>query len=131
MREQIITRDIVANPKSRYGNGKSATRHFFTQRVTGAINIVFLLFLLFIVVRLAGQDRTDVAALLGNGWVGVPFAGLFAIVCVHMRIGMREVIEDYVHDPRLNRLSLSLNSFAALLIGLVGVVSILKLVFWG
>jgi succinate dehydrogenase / fumarate reductase, membrane anchor subunit len=131
MREHLTTRDMVADPKSRYGNGRSATRHFLTQRVTGAINIVFLGFLLFIVVRLAGQDRVDVVSLLGNAWVGIPFAVLFAIAAVHMRIGMREVIEDYVHEPGLNRLSLSLNTFAVLLIGAVGVRSILKLVFWG
>ncbi|MDB5612404.1 MAG: sdhD, partial [Devosia sp.] len=51
MREQVITRDVVANPKSVYGDKKASTRHFITQRVTGASNIAFLLLLLFIVMR--------------------------------------------------------------------------------
>ena len=131
MREQIITRDIIANPKSKYGNAKSATRHFITQRITGAINIVFLGFLLFLVVRLAGQDRVDMVATIGHPAIGIPFAVLLAIVCVHMRIGMREIIDDYVTEAALNRFSLMLNTMFCLIVGIVGVVSILKLVFWG
>jgi succinate dehydrogenase / fumarate reductase membrane anchor subunit len=131
MRETVITKDMIADPNTRYGNGRSATRHFIVQRVTGAINVLFIAFLVFIVLSLAGEDRGDVVAVIGNPLIGVPFAILFAIVCVHMRIGMREIIEDYVHETRTNRLSLSLNSFFALAVGLVGAVSILKLVFWG
>ena len=130
MREQIITRDTVANPKAVYGNKKASTRHFLTQRLTGAINIAFLLLLLFVVVRLAGQDRPDMVAVLGNGWIGIPLAVLIAIVCVHMRNGMRDTLEDYFHD-RMYRLLMMLNTMFTLAVGAVGVVSILKLVFWG
>ena len=130
MREQVITRDVVANPKSAYGNKKASTRHFLTQRLTGASNIVFLGFLLFIVVRLAGQDRPDMLAVIGNGWIGLPFAALLAIVTVHMRNGMRDVLEDYFAG-RMYRLLMMLNTMFCLLAGAVGVISILKLVFWG
>ncbi len=131
MREQVVTSNVVANPKSRYGNARSATRHFIVQRLTGFSNILFLGLLLFVGVRLAGQDRTDMVALLGQWYVGLPFALLIAIACVHMRIGMREVVEDYVHEPRTHRLALSLNTFVVLLIGVVAVGSLVKLVFWG
>ena len=47
----------IADPRAHYGNGPASTRHFITQRVTGLINIAFLLLLLFLVVRLGGQDR--------------------------------------------------------------------------
>jgi succinate dehydrogenase / fumarate reductase membrane anchor subunit len=130
MREQIITRDIVANPKSSYGNKKSSTWHFITQRTTGAINIAFLLLLLFIVVRLAGQDRPDMVAVIGNGWIGIPLAALIAIVAVHMRNGMRDTLEDYFHG-RMYRLLMMLNTLFCLIVGAVGIISVLKLVFWG
>ena len=130
MREQIITRDSVADPKSVYGNKKASTRHFLTQRLTGASNIAFLLLLLFVVVRLAGQDRPDMVAVIGSGWIGVPLAVLIAIACVHMRNGMRDVLEDYFHG-RMYRLLMMLNTMFTLAVGAVGVVSVLKLVFWG
>jgi succinate dehydrogenase / fumarate reductase membrane anchor subunit len=130
MRDQVITRDIVANPKSKYGDAKASTRHFITQRLTGAINIVFIGLLLYVVVRLAGQDRAEMVAVIGNGFIGLPLAVLLAIVTVHMRNGMRDVLEDYFSGA-LYRLLMMLNSLFCLLIALLGVGAILKLVFWG
>ena len=130
MREQVITQGDIANPKSVYGDKKASTRHFLTQRLTGAINIVFLGFLLFIVVRLAGQDRPDMVATLGSAWIGLPLAALLVIVAIHMRNGMRDTLEDYFHG-RLYRLLMSLNTFFCLLIAVAGVAALLKLVFWG
>jgi succinate dehydrogenase / fumarate reductase membrane anchor subunit len=50
---------------------------------------------------------------------------------IHMRIGMREVIEDYVHDEKLNRLCLLLNTVIAALVALAVLAALAKLVFWG
>lgn len=130
MRETVITQDMIANPRSRYGAGRASTRHFLTQRLTGASNIVFLGFLLFVVVRLAGQDRPDMVAVLGNGWIGLPLAALLAIVTVHMRNGMRDVLEDYFAG-RTYRLLMMLNTLFCLLAAVAGVAALLKLVFWG
>ncbi|MET3927832.1 succinate dehydrogenase, hydrophobic membrane anchor protein [Devosia sp. 2618] len=130
MREQVITRDVVANPKSVYGDKKASTRHFITQRLTGAINVVFIGFLIFVVVRLAGQDRADMVETLGNGWVGIPLAALLLIVTVHMRNGMRDTLEDYFHG-RTYSLYMMLNTLFCIIIAVAGVASILKLVFWG
>lgn len=130
MREQVITPKVIANPKTKYGNGPASTRHFITQRLTGAINVLFIGLLVFIVVRLAGQDRAEMVAPIGNGFVGIPLAVLLAIVTVHMRNGMRDTLEDYF-SGRTYSLYMLLNTMFCLAVGLVGVVSILKLVFWG
>jgi succinate dehydrogenase / fumarate reductase membrane anchor subunit len=131
MREEKITPAIIADPATRYGNGKRATRHFTLQRLSGAVNVVFALFLIFIVVRIAGQGYADVIALIGTWWIGIPFAALLAVAAFHMHIGMREIVEDYVHDAQLNRLSLAVNSFVAIAAGVIGAGAVLKIVFWG
>jgi succinate dehydrogenase / fumarate reductase membrane anchor subunit len=130
MRETIITRDMVADPKTKYGRAKASTRHFLTQRLTGASNVVFLGFLLFVVVRLAGQDRIDMVVTLGNPFIGLPLALLLAVVTVHMRNGMRDVLEDYFAGD-LYRLLMMLNTLFCILIAVAGVAALLKLVFWG
>jgi succinate dehydrogenase / fumarate reductase membrane anchor subunit len=130
MREQVITRDMVANPKSVYGDKKASTRHFITQRLTGASNIIFLGLLLFVVVRLAGQDRPDMVAVLGNGWIGLPLATLLVIVTVHMRNGMRDTLEDYFAGS-VYRLLMLLNTLFCILIAVAGAAALLKLVFRG
>jgi succinate dehydrogenase / fumarate reductase membrane anchor subunit len=130
MREQVINRDVIANPKSKYGDAKASTRHFITQRVTGVINILFLILLLYVVTKLAGQDRVDMVTTIGNGWIGIPLAILLIIATVHMRNGMRDTLEDYVAG-RVYSLLMMLNTMFCIVIAVVGVASILKLVFWG
>jgi succinate dehydrogenase / fumarate reductase membrane anchor subunit len=130
MRDTVITTDKIANPKTHYGDAKASTRHFITQRTTGAINIVFLCFLLFVIVRLAGQDRSDVVALLSNWYVGIPFAALIAIAAIHMRNGMRDTLEDYLAGS-MYRLAMMLNTLFCLAVALLGAGSVLKIVFWG
>lgn len=130
MRETVITRDMVADPRTHYGDAKASTRHFITQRVTGLVNIIFLGFLLYIVVRLAGQDRTDMVATIGNGLIGIPFAILFLNVAIHMRNGMRDTLEDYFAG-RMYRLLMLLNTLFCLAVALIGAGSIIKIVFWG
>jgi succinate dehydrogenase / fumarate reductase membrane anchor subunit len=130
MRETVITSEMVANPKARYGDAKASTRHFITQRVTGLVNVVFIGLLLFIVVRLAGQDRADMVAVIGNPVIGLPLAVLIGIVAVHMRNGMRDTLEDYVHGA-MYRLAMTLNTFFCLLVAAAGIGAVCKLVFWG
>ncbi|CAN7487978.1 succinate dehydrogenase, hydrophobic membrane anchor protein [Devosia sp. LjRoot3] len=130
MRETVITPAVIANPKTHYGDAKASTRHFITQRVTGLLNVLFLGFLLFIVVRLAGQDRADMIAVIGNFWIGVPLALLIAIAAVHMRNGMRDTLEDYFHGS-MYRLTMLLNTLFCLIVGLAGAGAVLKIVFWG
>ena len=121
-----ISDAVIADPKTKYGNAKASTRHFITQRVSGAINIVFVGFLAFIVLRLAGQDRPTI----GNAWIGLPLGALLVIVAIHMRNGMRDTLEDYFHGATY-RLLMSLNTAFSLLIAVAGLAAILKLVFWG
>jgi succinate dehydrogenase / fumarate reductase membrane anchor subunit len=130
MREETITRQTIADPRSHYGDAKASTRHFILQRLSGVSNIVFLLLLLFIVVSLAGEDRSDMVETIGNPLIGLPFALTLGILTLHMRNGMRDVLEDYFRG-RTYRLYMMLNSLFCLIIALLGIGAILKLVFWG
>jgi succinate dehydrogenase / fumarate reductase membrane anchor subunit len=130
MREEIITRQTVADPGSRYGDAKASTRHFLTQRLTGVSNIAFLLLLLFVVVRLAGEDRAAMVDTVGTWWIGLPLAVLLGIVTIHMRNGMRDILEDYFRGSAYKTYMLA-NSVFCIAVAIGGIASILKLVFWG
>ncbi len=131
MRDEIKGGDRIADPKAHYGDGKTATRHFLTQRVTGAVNVVSVGFLVWLVVRLAGVGRAEMVGVVGNPAVGVILALLLVVALIHMRNGMRDVVEDYVTEPRTNTLTLQLNTVFTVAVGLVGLASIFKLVVWG
>lgn len=127
----MVDHKTIADPGTHYGSPKAATRGFKWQRITAALNIALLAFLIWLVVSLAGGDRAAMVAIIANPLVALVLVALVVNVCVHMRIGMREIIEDYVHDPRLNRLSLGLNEAFVLFVGIVALGSIIKIVFWG
>jgi succinate dehydrogenase / fumarate reductase membrane anchor subunit len=127
----MIDDKTIANPATHYGSPKAATRAFTVQRITGALNVLFLGFLVWLVVNIAGADRAAMVATIANPLIAIVLALLIVNVCVHMRTGMREIIEDYVHDPRLSRLSLTVNDMFAIFVALVTLIALIKLVFWG
>ena len=127
----MIDRAEIANPKTHYGSGKKSTRHFVWQRVTGALNVLFTIFFVWFVVRLAGADRADMVGVVRNPLVAIALALLIINVCIHMRIGMREVIEDYIDEGPTNKLALSANTAFAVTVALLTLISIAKIVFWG
>lgn len=124
------TRAQIQTPSTHYGRAKASTRHFITQRITGAINILFALFIIWFVVSLAGRAPAEMIALARNPFVAIGLALLIVNVAVHMRIGMREVIEDYMNGEP-NRLALVANNVFAVFIVVVVLGAIAKLVFWG
>jgi succinate dehydrogenase / fumarate reductase membrane anchor subunit len=127
----MIDKKIIADPESRYGSARGATRHFMVQRLTGMANVLFLLFFVWFVVRLAGAERAEMVAVVAHPLVALVLSLLVVNVVAHMRIGMREVIEDYMDEGRVNRFSLLCNDMFALGVALLALGSIAKIVFWG
>lgn len=111
--------------------GKKGTGTFIRQRATGAVNIVMAVFLIWLVLSLGGADRAQMVGTFSNPVVFILALALFVSVTIHMRIGMGEVIEDYIHDPRIFRLTMFLNTLFAVAVGAVGAISVLVLAFGG
>lgn len=124
------TRAQVLDPRTHYGHGKAATRHFITQRVTGAFNIAFTAFLVWFVVSLAGKTPAEMLALVANPFVAIGLALMVIGVSVHMRNGMRDVLEDYF-EGRNYDLMMALNTLFTGFFLVVALGAIAKIVFWG
>lgn len=124
------TRAQIQNPSTHYGKAKASTRHFITQRITGAINIVFALFIIWFVVSLAGRAPAEMIELARNPFVAIGLALLVVNVSIHMRNGMRDVIEDYFDKGEYGWAMLANNLFVACFF-VVALGAIAKLVFWG
>ena len=127
----MIDKSVISNPTTRYGHKGHGTRLFKLQRLTGMINLAALLFFIWLVISLAGAGREAMVATIGHPLVAILLAGLVVSVTLHMRIGILEVIEDYVDEDRKSRLSKLLNDGFCILIALVALGSIIKIVFWG
>lgn len=127
----MIDKAVISDPKTKYGRGHKGTREFVTQRVTGALNVLFTLFFVWFVVSLAGAGRAQMVETVRNPFVAIVLVALIVNVTIHMRIGMHEVIEDYIDDEGQNRLLNVLNTLFAILVALVTIVAVAKIAFWG
>jgi succinate dehydrogenase / fumarate reductase, membrane anchor subunit len=121
----------IADPKTHYGSGRMASWRFIVQRLTAGLNIVFTIFLIWLVVRLAGADVEAIGDLLSNPVVAVVVGLMIISAAIHMEIGMREVIDDYVHGEAALRLTLALNTLVAAVVALAALAALIKLAFWG
>lgn len=127
----MIDKATIANPTTRYGDAKQATREFKTQRLTGMLNVLFTIFFVWFVVRLAGQDRAEMVEIVRHPLVALGIVLLIVNVSVHMRIGMHEIIMDYLDETKQNRMAKLANSAFAVLVPAVTILAVAKIVFWG
>lgn len=128
----MVDKAKISNPRTHYGNGKHATREIVTQRITGALNVLFTAFFVWFVVRLAGADRAEMVKVLqDHPAVSIGIVLLIINVSVHMRIGMHEVITDYLDEGKEGRLANLANNAFAILVPAVTILAVAKLVFWG
>jgi succinate dehydrogenase / fumarate reductase membrane anchor subunit len=111
------------------GSAKEGADHFWKQRVTGVANLVLAVFLVWLLVSLAGADHATVAATLARPEIALPLILLIVSGAIHMRLGMQVIIEDYVHGEGAKIALLMLNTFFAVTVGAASILGVLKLFF--
>ncbi len=109
------------------GAAKSGAHHWWMQRVTAISNLALMIWFIVSLVRLPDLGHQTVADWMGQPLVAVPLILFTVSVFWHLRLGLQVVIEDYFHTEG-NKVAalLALNAFAVVG-GLVGVFSILKI----
>ncbi|MFA6267499.1 MAG: succinate dehydrogenase, hydrophobic membrane anchor protein [Pseudolabrys sp.] len=111
------------------GAARSGTKDFWHQRMTGFAGIFLSIALIVIVISMLGRSHAAAVQILGSPIVAVILL-LFILASVyHMWIGMQEIILDYVHADKYKFLSLMLNTFFCVAVGLASAFAILKLSF--
>jgi succinate dehydrogenase / fumarate reductase membrane anchor subunit len=128
----MIDRATLSNPTSHYGDAKASTRGFIQQRVTGALNILFTLFIVWFVLAMAGAaDAAGRIALMRQPLVALGLILLIVNVAVHMRLGMHDVIEDYIYKGPRNTLANTANLVFVGVVALLVIGAVVKIFFWG
>ena len=111
------------------GSARSGTEHFWRQRLTAVANVPLTIAFVVIVVGLLGRNHAAVVQILGSPLIAIVMLLVIASVCIHMRIGMQVIIEDYVHDEGAKLVLLMGNTFFAAAVGLASAFAILMLSF--
>ena len=130
----MLSKSSLRTPLSRVrglGSAKSGTEHFWLQRVTAVSNLILTIIFIGIVIALVGRPYPGAIALLSNPCVAILMLLFILSACIHMRLGMQVIIEDYVQSEGAKVLAVMGNTFFAIAIGAASVYAVLKLSFGG
>ena len=113
------------------GSAKHGVGHFIAQRVSAIALAPLGLWALYSSLGLSRAGFDD-----AQTWMRSPVNAVLSIllavaVAVHMRIGMAEVVEDYIHKPSTKAVLLVLNYFVCVLASVAAVFCILKIALIG
>ncbi|WP_208991665.1 succinate dehydrogenase, hydrophobic membrane anchor protein [Pseudovibrio sp. Ad37] len=113
------------------GSAKDGTSHFWRQRLTAVANVFLISFFVILVIALQGADYASFIKALQNPIISTLLLLVILVGCLHMKLGMQVIIEDYFHSEGLKLLLLMGNIFFASFIALASVVAVLKISFGG
>jgi succinate dehydrogenase / fumarate reductase membrane anchor subunit len=113
------------------GSAHHGVAHFIAQRVSAVALAPLGLWALYSALMLSrvGFDGAQ-------SWLHAPLNAILAILLtgaasVHMRLGVTEIVEDYIHKTSTKRILLILNYFVCVLAGVSAVFCILKIALIG
>ncbi|KZL15890.1 MULTISPECIES: succinate dehydrogenase, hydrophobic membrane anchor protein [Pseudovibrio] len=113
------------------GSAKDGTSHFWRQRLTAVANVFLISFFVILVIALQGADYASFTEALQNPIISTLLLLVILVGCLHMKLGMQVIIEDYFHSEGLKLLLIMGNIFFASFIALASVVAVLKISFGG
>jgi succinate dehydrogenase / fumarate reductase membrane anchor subunit len=122
----------ILNPSRRVrglGSAKSGTEHWWHQRVTSVALLPLSLFVVVLMASLIGADHAAVVARIGHPVVATGLILTLGAVAWHMQLGMRVIIEDYVHGPGWKVAALIANACLAVVIAAAGTFAVLTISF--
>jgi succinate dehydrogenase / fumarate reductase membrane anchor subunit len=111
------------------GAAGRGTETFWRQRMTAVANVPLVIFLILSIVTHIGADYETLRAYLAQPLVALAMLALVISAAIHMRIGLKEIIEDYVHGEGAKVAALLLTTFFAVGVWLACTLALMKIVF--
>ena len=111
------------------GSSNEGVHHWWMQRLTGVALFPLTLWFVFSVVGLADADLESM-----RSWVGKhfnPVLLILFIICMfhHGQLGLRVVIEDYIHSELTKIVFLTLIKLGAIFLGACSAFAVIRLTF--
>ena len=120
----------TASKKIRYlGSAKSGVGAARAMHLTSVALVPLGIAFVWILLSLVGKDYAAVRAELGHGFPAIVMILFVGASIYHMQLGMRVIIDDYVHKHHLKDWSLMANLFFCVVIGIACIYSLLKVSF--
>jgi len=109
-----------------HGSAKEGVGDWWMQRLTSIALVVLGCWFVVSLLSLPAHDYSTVVAWMRGGWTA-PVLIVFVLVCArHSQLGLRVVIEDYVHELGWKTLALAVSGFAHIAIAALAVIAVLR-----
>jgi succinate dehydrogenase / fumarate reductase membrane anchor subunit len=113
------------------GAAREGTGHFWRVRLTSIALVPLTLFVVGWILSLKGASYAQVRESLAQPLVVVAVTLFLLASLDHMRLGMKEIIEDYAHGEGSRLALFVLNTFFTAAVGGICLFAIAKLAFGG
>ena len=108
------------------GSAKHGLDHWWSQRVTALALVPLGVWFGVSLLLIPRFEYATLAHWMNHGWNAVLLVALVLLIAQHSYLGVRVVVEDYVHPPGARMVTLLVLQFAHVLIAVAGVLAILK-----
>jgi succinate dehydrogenase / fumarate reductase membrane anchor subunit len=108
------------------GAAKEGVHQWWVQRLTSVALVPLGVWFVISLLSLPALDHATVIARIGQLWTAVFLILLVLTATWHSQLGVRVVVEDYVHGSGAKALALSLVTFFHVVVAAAGVLAVLK-----
>ena len=113
------------------GAAKEGVQHWWLQRLTSVALVPLTVWFVVSLLALPSLGHATIVAWMSQSWTALLLIVFVLVAAWHSQLGVRVVVEDYVHGVGAKTLTLVLVSFAHVLIAVAGVFAVLKVAFGG
>jgi succinate dehydrogenase / fumarate reductase membrane anchor subunit len=113
------------------GSAKDGVQHWWMQRLTSVALVPLSIWFVVSLLALPALDHATVTAWMSQSWTALLLIVLVVVATWHSQLGVRVVVEDYVHGAGAKTLTLVIVGFAHVVIGAAGVFAVLRVACGG
>jgi succinate dehydrogenase / fumarate reductase membrane anchor subunit len=111
------------------GSAHSGVQHWWLQRLTSVALVPLTIWFVVSLLALPSLGYDTVVAWMSQSATALLLVLLVLVATWHSQLGVRVVVEDYVHGAGARTLTLVIATFAHVLIAAAGVFAVLKVAF--
>jgi succinate dehydrogenase / fumarate reductase membrane anchor subunit len=113
------------------GAARSGVRHWWQQRLTSVALVPLTIWFLVSLLTLRSLDHATVVAWISQGPSALLLILLVVVAAWHSQLGVRVVVEDYVHGAGARTVTMVAITFAHVLLAGAGVLAVLRVALRG
>lgn len=123
-------RNPLANARGLGAAGRGFSR-WWLQRLTAVALVPLTLWFVWSLAVMSGRSYEQVIHWIQTPWIAIVLLLFLGSVFYHAQAGLREIVEDYVHDELLKLMVLVLIKFICVLVGTAAIFSVLLIAIGG